>query len=114
MVGRVKDDEQVRACHIKSSLAPEGTPIAFRLDKENGFEWIGEYEISAMNSCPGNAGPENQKRERIFERDSDRWTEDLCRDRCRSKEKGIKKKRMWNAKKELNIDSVKIGSQCTG
>ena len=61
----MKDDEQVRvACHIKSSLAPEGTPIAFRLDKENGFEWIGEYEISADELCPGNAGarkPETRK-----------------------------------------------------
>ena len=28
-----------------------------------------------------------------------------------AKEKGIKKKTLWNAKKELNIDSVKIGSQ---
>ena len=54
VVGRVKDDEQVRvACHIKSSLAPEGTPIAFRLDKENGFEWIGEYEISADELLSG-------------------------------------------------------------
>ena len=28
-----------------------------------------------------------------------------------AKEKGIKKKTLWNAKKELNIDSVKVGSQ---
>ena len=35
----------------------------------------------------GTQGTENQKRERIFERDSDRRTEDLCRDRCSSKGK---------------------------
>ena len=28
-----------------------------------------------------------------------------------AKEKGIKKKTLWNAKKELNIDSVKVRSQ---
>ena len=28
-----------------------------------------------------------------------------------AKEKGIKKKTLWNAKKGLNIDSVKVGSQ---
>ena len=48
IVGRVKDEPEVRVvCHTKSSLAPEGTSIAFRLDKNNGFEWIGEYDISA-------------------------------------------------------------------
>lgn len=28
-----------------------------------------------------------------------------------AQEKGIKKKTLWNAKKELNVDSVKVGSQ---
>ena len=45
IVGRIKDEPEVRVvCHVKSSLAPEGKSIAFRLDKDNGFEWIGEYE----------------------------------------------------------------------
>ena len=48
IVGRIKDEPEVRVvCHTKSSLAPEGKAIAFRLDKNNGFEWIGEYDISA-------------------------------------------------------------------
>ena len=32
-------------------------------------------------------------------------------DMHRAKEKGIKKKTLWNAKKEMNIDSVKVGNQ---
>ena len=28
----------------KSSLAPEGTSIAFRMDKEKGFTWEGVYD----------------------------------------------------------------------
>lgn len=49
IVGRIKDEPEVRVvCHVKSSLAPEGKSIAFRLDKDNGFEWIGEYDISAV------------------------------------------------------------------
>lgn len=28
-----------------------------------------------------------------------------------AKERGIKKKTLWNAKKEMNIDSVKVGNQ---
>ena len=48
IVGRIKDEPEVRVvCHTKSSLAPEGKAIAFRLDKNHGFEWIGEYDISA-------------------------------------------------------------------
>ena len=42
IVGRIKDEPEVRVvCHTKSSLAPEGKAIAFRLDKNYGFEWIG-------------------------------------------------------------------------
>ena len=43
IVGRVKNEPETRVvCHVKSSLAPEGKSIAFRLDKDNGFELIGE------------------------------------------------------------------------
>lgn len=38
IVGRVKDDPTLRViAHDKSSLAPEGQSIAFRLDRDNGF-----------------------------------------------------------------------------
>ena len=113
VVGRVKDDEQVRvACHIKSSLAPEGTPIAFRLDKENGFEWIGEYEISADELLSGERRGQKTRNAKEFLKeiltDGQKTYAEID---AAAKEKGIKKKTLWNAKKELNIDSVKIGSQ---
>lgn len=45
MVGRIKDDSTLRVIsHDKSSLAPEGTSIAFRMDKEKGFTWEGVQE----------------------------------------------------------------------
>lgn len=54
IVGRVKDDPEIReVCHAKSSLAPEGKSIAFRLDKETGFEWIGKYDISEDDLLSG-------------------------------------------------------------
>lgn len=113
VVGRVKDDEQVRvACHIKSSLAPEGTPIAFRLDKENGFEWIGEYEISADELLSGERRGQKTRNAKEFLKeiltDGQKTYAEID---AAAKGKGIKKKTLWNAKKELNIDSVKIGSQ---
>jgi len=46
LIGRVKDDPSVRAVvHIKSNLAAEGKPVAFELS-EDGFRWIGEYNIT--------------------------------------------------------------------
>ena len=56
IVGRIKDEPEIRVvCHVKSSLAPEGKSIAFRLDKDTGFEWIGEYDISADDLLSGDS-----------------------------------------------------------
>lgn len=47
LVGRDKEIETTRImAHLKSSLAPEGCPIAFELDRDNGFRWVGAYDIS--------------------------------------------------------------------
>lgn len=47
LVGRDKEIENTRImAHLKSSLAPEGCPIAFELDRDNGFRWVGAYDIS--------------------------------------------------------------------
>ena len=47
LVGRLKDDENIRVvAHEKSSLAPQGKPIAFELSEENGFVWKGHCDVS--------------------------------------------------------------------
>ena len=44
MISRDKSDSGIRYMFpIKSSLAPEGVSIAFRLDKRRGVKWLGEY-----------------------------------------------------------------------
>ena len=54
VVGRVKDSPETRVmAHQKSSLAPEGEPIAFELNKETGFRWIGHYDISIDDLLSG-------------------------------------------------------------
>ena len=54
IVGRIKDNPQIRViAQGKSSLAPEGDSIAFELDKETGFKFIGKYEITVDELLSG-------------------------------------------------------------
>lgn len=56
IVGRIKDESETRVvCQTKSSLAPESRAVAFRLSEENGFEWIGEYDVTADDLLSGTA-----------------------------------------------------------
>ncbi len=47
LVGRVEGEENIRAVvQIKNNLAAFGHPKAFALS-EDGFRWLGDYEITA-------------------------------------------------------------------
>ena len=55
--------------HDKSSLAPEGKPVAFCLDPETGFEWIGEYDITAdelLSGAGGNNATKTEQAEKLI------------------------------------------------
>ena len=41
---------------LKSSLAPLGEPLAFKLGDEGGFRWIGGYDINADDLLNGKEG----------------------------------------------------------
>ena len=113
IVGRIKDEPEIRVvCHVKSSLAPEVKSIAFRLDKETGFEWIGEYDISADDLLSGDSRGQKSRKEKEFLLEilanggmAQRKIEE------EAEKRGIKKKTLRNAKLELEIDSVKRGNQ---
>lgn len=105
LIGRVKREPNVRVIiHDKSSLAPEGKPIAFCLDPDTGFEWVGEYDITAdelLSGAGGNTATKNRasgeidfrltgRRERACQRryrESRRRSRDFCPYRPGSKEK---------------------------
>ena len=113
IVGRIKDNPQIRVMvQDKSSLAPEGEPIAFELDKENGFRWIGHYDISVDDLLSG------IPREKKSEQAENLILEYLSKGKYPQKELvkkaqaiGISKRVLDEAKKALNVQSVKEGSQ---
>lgn len=113
IVGRLKDEPETRVmCHVKSSLAPEGKSVAFRLDKETGVQWIGEYDISADDLLSGDARGQKSRIAKEFLLDilADGGMAQKKIEEEASKQ-GIKKKTLRNAKQELEIDSVKRGNQ---
>lgn len=113
IVGRMKDEPETRVmCHVKSSPAPEGKSVAFRLDKETGFQWIGEYDISADDLLSGDARGQKSRIAKEFLLDilADGGMAQKKIEEEASKQ-GIKKKTLRNAKQELEIDSVKRGNQ---
>ena len=113
IVGRLKDNPQIRVMvQDKSSLAPEGEPIAFELGKENGFRWLGHYDISVDDLLSGI--PKEKKSEQA----ENLILEYLSKGKYPQKELvkkaqaiGISKRVLDEAKKALNVQSVKEGSQ---
>lgn len=61
-IGKVKDDPNLRVLtHEKSSLAPPGPSLAFILGDEDGFRWMGEYDITADEMLSGLEGKHESK-----------------------------------------------------
>ena len=113
IVGRLKDNPQIRVMvQDKSSLAPEGEPIAFELDRENGFRWLGHYDISVDDLLSGIT------REKKSEQAENLILEYLSKGKYpqqallkKAQAVGISKRVLDEAKKALNVQSVKEGSQ---
>ena len=113
IVGRLKDNPQIRVMvQDKSSLAPEGEPIAFELYKENGFRWLGHYDISVDDLLSGI--PKEKKSEQA----KNLILEYLSQGKYPQKELvkkaqaiGISKRVLDETKKALNVRSLKEGSQ---
>ena len=113
IVGRLKDNPQIRVMvQDKSSLAPEGEAIAFELDKENGFRWLGHYDISVDDLLSG------IPREKKSEQAENLILEYLSKGKYpqqallkKAQAAGISKRVLDEAKKALNVRSLKEGSQ---
>ena len=111
LVGRLKSEPSVRVvAHDKSNLAPEGKSIAFSLDAENGFQWIGYCDVSVDDILSGTGSVqtktvqmENELRRMLIE---PVLAEDVFR---RAAELDISERTVKIAKKNLDIQSDRIG-----
>lgn len=64
VVGKSKEDPNIRIlAHDKSSLAPAGASLAFALGDEDGFRWLGVYEITADELLAGVEKKESKTQE---------------------------------------------------
>lgn len=113
IVGRIKDEPEIRVvCQTKSSLAPEAKSIAFRLSKENGFEWIGEYDVTADYLLSGTAkGTKKQAAIDFLEEFVLNGAKPQTEIMKLAKEKGFSEKTVRNAKDELKIKSMRKNNQ---
>lgn len=113
LVGRIEGEPELRALvQIKNNLAAFGHSKAFRLS-ENGFDWIGDYEITA-DEVLGGIAPKTNKTEQAKE-----LLRELAKEKSMLpsneiielvKQENISKRTLENAKKELGIRAKKINS----
>lgn len=113
LVGRVEGELNTRAVvQIKNNLAAFGHPKAFALSEE-GFQWIGDYEIT-VDEVLGGIAPKANKMElakqmlrELAETQSAVLSNEIF---DRADELGISKRTLENAKKELGIRARKINN----
>lgn len=112
LVARVPDDSTIRAvAQIKSNLALEGETMAFRL-ADNGFTWIGEYDISTDELLAGYSNNDKHKSAEDFLKKilSNGQTVPASSIFSQAKAIGVSKRTIENVKQELGIKSIKDGA----
>ncbi|MDD6482210.1 MAG: AAA family ATPase [Lachnospiraceae bacterium] len=113
LVGRVEGEPNIRAVvQIKNNLAQFGHPKAFELS-ENGFKWLGDYEITA-DEVLGGIAPKANKLEQakqllreLAETNNAMQSNEIF---SLADEQGISKRTLENAKKELGVRAKRINN----
>lgn len=106
LVGRVEGEPNIRAMvQIKNNLAEFGHAKAFRLSEE-GFRWLGDYEITADEVLGGYAPKMNKLEQakdllRELSKELEKVESNSIYDMA--KEQNISKRTLENAKREMGI-----------
>lgn len=113
LVGRVEGEENIRAVvQIKNNLAGFGHPKAFELS-EDGFLWLGDYEITADEVLGGIAPKANklEQAKRLLRKLAE--TNNAMQSNAifnLAEEQNISRRTLENAKKELGIRAKRINN----
>ena len=110
--GEMKGENGIRAVvQDKCSLAPNGKPFAFELSQENGFKWIGYYDITAEEVLGGMLH-KSQKNNAIAFIETILSNGPIASADIFSKaeQQGIAKRTLDSAKAELGVTSYKKGN----
>ncbi|MEQ3193998.1 AAA family ATPase, partial [Enterocloster aldenensis] len=113
LVGRVEGEANIRAVvQIKNNLAAFGHPKAFEFS-EGGFQWLGDYEITA-DEVLGGIAPKANKMEQakrllreLAETNNAMQSNEIVN---LADEQGISKRTLENAKKELGVRAKRINN----
>ena len=113
LVGRVEGEANIRAVvQIKNNLAAFGHPKAFELS-EGGFQWLGDYDITA-DEVLGGIAPKANKMEQakrllreLAETNNAMQSNEIVN---LADEQGISKRTLENAKKELGVRAKRINN----
>lgn len=113
LVGRVEGEPDIRAViQIKNNLAALGHPKAFALS-EDGFQWLGDYEITAEEVLGGVAPKANkmEQAKQMLRELAETQNMVLSNEIFdRADESGISKRTLENAKKDMGIRAKKINN----
>ena len=113
LVGRVEGEANIRAVvQIKNNLAAFGHPKAFELS-EDGFHWLGDYEITA-DEVLGGIAPKANKLEQakrllreVAETNNAMQSNEIFNF---AEERSISRRTLENAKKEMGIRAKRINN----
>ena len=113
LVGRVEGEENIRAVvQIKNNLAGFGHPKAFELS-EDGFLWLGDYEITADEVLGGIAPKANKLEQakrllrKLAETNNAMQSNEIFN---LAEEQNISRRTLENAKKELGVRAKRINN----
>ena len=113
LVGRVEGEANIRAgVQIKNNLAAFGHPKAFELS-EDGFHWLGDYEVTAEEVLGGIAPKANKLEQakrllrEVAETNNAMQSNEIFN---LAEEQSISRRTLENAKKELGIKARRINN----
>jgi RecA-family ATPase len=112
LVARVPDRPEIRVlAQIKNNLAPEGNTVAFQMT-DGKFNWFGEYEISVEELLGGYTSSSKSQQAVNLLKSMLTSLESVPANEIfeKGKQLGISKRTIDNAKHELHVKSIKVGS----